>query len=122
MDRNRITTKTVRQLYRLYRSFLWFWGGLNFSLVGKRLTRFVLIWWLTQEANAAHLLTSLFLAMILPAIIASPFVGVLVDCFSRKKIIITAELVSFGVALTLVMLFMEWDCTSMAYFFTSVSK
>ena len=91
----------------LFKSFLWFWGALNFSLVGKRLTRFALIWWLTQEANAASLLTALFLAMVLPTIIASPFVGILIDRYSRKKIIITAELVSLSVALTLVTLFMS---------------
>lgn len=102
-----IISKGVDISLSLFRSFFWFWGALNFSLVGKRLTRFVLIWWLTQEANAASLLTSLFLAMILPTIIASPFIGILVDRFSRKKIIIIAELVSLGVALTLVALFMS---------------
>ena len=45
--------------------------------------------------------------MILPTIIVAPFVGILIDRYSRKKIVIIAELVSFGVALTLVMLFVS---------------
>ena len=60
--------------------------------------------------------------MILPTIIVSPFVGILIDRYSRKKIIIIAELVSFGVALTLVMLFTSGTVQAWHVFLLGVPK
>jgi DHA3 family macrolide efflux protein-like MFS transporter len=85
------------------RRFATIWTGQQLSLIGSSLGGFALVWWLTIETGSAQVLANAMIALLVPRIILWPFVGALVDRWSRKRIIVIADtwtaLVSLGLAL-----------------------
>lgn len=81
--------------------FLTIWGGQVVSMVGTSMTRFALLVW-SWEATGAATAPALVLAFtVSAAVLASPFAGVLVDRFDRKRVMIASDL---GAALATVAL------------------
>jgi DHA3 family macrolide efflux protein-like MFS transporter len=72
-------------------SFVFIWTGQAVSLIGSRLVRFALIWWLTIQTGSATLLAVAMIMMFLPQVIITPFAGPLVDRWSRRKTMIAAD-------------------------------
>ena len=71
--------------------FFTIWGGQALSLVGSALVQFALVWYLTQETGSATVLATATLIALLPQIFLGPFVGALIDRWSRRLIMIVAD-------------------------------
>lgn len=67
------------------------WLGQLVSLVGSGLTRFGLGVWVYQETGSVTRFALLFAAATLPTVLISPFAGVLVDRWDRRKTMILAD-------------------------------
>lgn len=74
------------------RTFFTIWSGQAFSLVGSAMVQFAIIWWLTSKTGSATVLSVSSLIAFLPQSILGPFVGPLIDRWSRKSIMIIADL------------------------------
>ncbi|NJN55311.1 MAG: MFS transporter [Anaerolineae bacterium] len=73
------------------RPFFILWAGQAISLFGSQIVQFALIWWLTQETGSATILAAASLVGLVPQVILGPFVGVLVDRWSRRWIMFVAD-------------------------------
>ena len=71
--------------------FFTMWTGQAFSLVGSALVRFALIWWLTEETGSPVVLSTASIVAMLPFVIIGPFVGALVDRWSRRWVMILSD-------------------------------
>ena len=69
-----------------FRSYLTFWSGQLVSLFGSSVAQFVIIWWITLETGSALYLSLASLLGFAPMIILSPFAGVFVDRWNRKRL------------------------------------
>jgi DHA3 family macrolide efflux protein-like MFS transporter len=71
--------------------FLLLWSGQALSLLGSQAVQFALVWWLTRETGSATVLaTATFLALA-PQVVLGPVIGALVDRWSRKRVMLTAD-------------------------------
>jgi DHA3 family macrolide efflux protein-like MFS transporter len=71
--------------------FFTIWTGQAISQLGSRMAGFALIWWMTKTTGSATVLaTGSFLAY-LPDVLLGPFVGVLVDRWNRKIVMIISD-------------------------------
>ncbi|MBN1286369.1 MAG: MFS transporter [Anaerolineae bacterium] len=73
------------------RTFVVVWLGQVVSLVGSGLTSFALSLWVYQHTGSATQFALLALAGVLPTIILSPFAGVLVDRWDRRRVMILSD-------------------------------
>lgn len=73
------------------RNFFTIWTGQAFSLFGSQLVQFALIWYLTKTTGSATILATASLVGLLPHVFLSPLVGVLVDRWNRRRIMIFAD-------------------------------
>ncbi|TRO55401.1 MFS transporter [Candidatus Bathyarchaeota archaeon] len=90
---------------RTFRHYLIFWGGQLASLAGTNIVNFSLVWWITIQTGSAFFLgISAFFAFG-SFILITPIAGVLVDRWSRKKVIIVADSILAMLSLILVILF-----------------
>ncbi len=71
--------------------FFTIWTGQAVSLLGSSLVQFALVWYLTKETGSATVLATATLAALLPQIVLGPFIGALVDRWSRRIIMIVAD-------------------------------
>lgn len=70
---------------------LFFIGGQSISLFGSMLVQYAIMWHITLETRSGLIMTLSILASFIPSLFLSPFAGVWVDRFNRKKIIILAD-------------------------------
>ena len=88
------------------KSFYLIWLGQAISLFGSAIVQFALIWWLTQETGSATVLATASLVGLLPPVLLGPFVGVLVDRWSRRLTLLFADgLVALA---TIVLAYLFW--------------
>lgn len=85
--------------------FMIIWTGQACSLLGSQLVQFALIWWLTRTSGSAIVLAYASLVALLPQILVGPFAGALVDRWSRRSVMISADSIVALATLTLVGLF-----------------
>ena len=71
--------------------FFSIWTGQQLSLIGSSIGGFALVWWLTIETGSAQVLATAMIVLLMPRIALWPFVGALVDRWSRKKVIAIAN-------------------------------
>jgi DHA3 family macrolide efflux protein-like MFS transporter len=71
--------------------FIGIWAGQALSLVGSRVAQFGLVWWLTESTGSATVLATATLMALLPGIVLGPLVGVLVDRWNRRWVMIAAD-------------------------------
>lgn len=86
-----------------------FWAifcGQAASLIGSALTQFVLIWWITDTTGSVSALAFAGLVALLPQALLGPLGGTLADRYSRRFIMIAADLVSALCMLVLIALFL----------------
>ena len=74
------------------RPFFVIWSGQACSLLGSQLVQFALVWWLTKATGSATVLALASLAALLPQVLLGPIAGALVDRWSRRAIMIAADL------------------------------
>jgi MFS transporter, DHA3 family, macrolide efflux protein len=73
------------------RAFFILWSGQAVSLFGSQLVQFALIWWLTKTTGSPTVLALASMAGLLPQVLLGPFVGVLVDRWSRRAVMLAAD-------------------------------
>lgn len=109
MEQKTESQKADMQKEKSLRPFFTLWSGQAVSLFGSQIVQFGLIWWLTQETGSATTLAMASLVGLLPMVLLGPFVGVLVDRWSRRWTMFTADSV---VALSsLVLAYLFWAGT-----------
>ncbi len=74
------------------RTFFIIWSGQAFSLLSSALVQFAIILWVTIETGSASVLAMAAIAGLIPQIVLGPFIGVWVDRWNRKAIMIVADL------------------------------
>ncbi|SHN83108.1 MFS transporter [Desulfitobacterium chlororespirans] len=91
------------------RSFYTLWAGQAVSLITSAVLQMAIIWHLTEETGSAMVLSIATLVGFLPQAILGPFIGVLVDRYHRKYVMIGADLLiaAVGLVLALASLAME---------------
>lgn len=87
-----------------------FWsifGGQALSLVGSSLTQFVLLWWITDTTGSVAALSIAGMAALLPQAVLGPLGGTLADRYSRRLLMIVADVASALCMLVLIALFLS---------------
>ncbi|MBN1535752.1 MAG: MFS transporter [Anaerolineales bacterium] len=67
------------------------WTGQAFSLFGSSLVQFALVWYLTQRTGSATILATATLVAFLPDVFLGPYIGALVDRWSRRLVMMAAD-------------------------------
>lgn len=74
------------------RKFAVIWTGQTISIFTSSIIQMAIIWYLTDKTKSATILSLATLAGFLPQAVLGPFIGVLIDRYDRKKIMILADL------------------------------
>ncbi|WP_206185895.1 MFS transporter [Sphingosinicella sp. BN140058] len=80
--------------------------GQALSLIGSALTQFVLIWWITDTTGSVSALAIAGVVALLPQALLGPLGGTLADRWSRRAIMIAADLISAICMTVLIALFL----------------
>ncbi|MGB1252412.1 MAG: MFS transporter, partial [Candidatus Promineifilaceae bacterium] len=89
------------------KTFLIIWFGQFVSLVGTGVTRFALLIWAYQQTGEATTLALLGFFVFVPYALISPFAGVLVDRFDRRKVMMATDGAMGVITITLLILFAQ---------------
>lgn len=87
------------------KKFLVLWSSQAASQFGSAVVQFALAWYLTRQTGSATVLATALMAALVPQIVLGPFVGPFIDRWSRKKIMIFADLYISLLTVVLVILF-----------------
>ncbi|HEM3629269.1 TPA: macrolide efflux MFS transporter Mef(A) [Streptococcus suis] len=89
--------------------FYTIWAGQAVSLITSAILQMAIIFYLTEKTGSAMVLSMASLVGFLPYAVFGPAIGVLVDRYDRKKIMIGADLIiaAAGAVLAIVALYME---------------
>ncbi len=89
--------------------FFTIWAGQAISLITSAILQMAIIFYLTEKTGSAMVLSMASLIGFLPYAILGPAIGVLVDRYDRKKIMICADLsiAAAGAVLAIVALYMD---------------
>jgi DHA3 family macrolide efflux protein-like MFS transporter len=74
-----------------FKSYLFFWIGQLFSLLGSSIIRFVIVWWIAIETLDPIIVSIAFFLGSLPMVIIPPLIGVFIDRWNRKIVIALAD-------------------------------
>ncbi|MCT8136741.1 MFS transporter [Anaerobacillus sp. CMMVII] len=77
-----------------FKMFVLIWVGQFVSVIGTSLTSFALGFWVLTETGSVTQFSMIILSLVLPTVIVSPFAGVIIDRFSRKKLMILSNCVA----------------------------
>ncbi|MGI6153866.1 MAG: MFS transporter [Christensenellaceae bacterium] len=80
------------------KSFFTIWTGQAISQITSGVLQMALIWYITFQTNSAAVLSLASIIAFLPQAILGPFIGVLIDRWDRKKIMILSDLFIAAVA------------------------
>ncbi|MEB3212324.1 MAG: MFS transporter [Leptolyngbyaceae bacterium] len=87
------------------RTFILVWLGQTMSLVGSQMTHFALTIWIWQRTGEATSISLLAFFIQVPILVASIFVGILVDRFNRKMLMMVGDAIAgFSTILILILL------------------
>lgn len=75
----------------MMKTFLTIWLGQFISRIGTAMTRFALLIWVYEQTGSATNVALLGFAAFLPMVLVSPFAGVWIDRFDRRKILMLAD-------------------------------
>jgi DHA3 family macrolide efflux protein-like MFS transporter len=92
--------------------FLVLWSGQALSLLGSLAVQFALIWWLTEQTGSAAVLAMAALLGLLPTVVLGPVIGVLVDRWDRKRVMLAADAMVALASLVLAGLFYTGAATT----------
>lgn len=88
-----------------FRSYLFFWTGQLFSLLGSLIVFFVIFVWITDVTGSALMLALGNFIYLIPMLIITPFAGVISDRYYRKNIILIADSLQAYFTLILIIFF-----------------
>ena len=85
-------------------TFLTVWAGQFVSTLGSSLTAFAAAWWVFERTGSATQFSLTVLFEVLPFVVLSPFAGVLVDRYSRRRVMISSDTVAAASSAALLLL------------------
>lgn len=88
------------------RNFFIIWTGQAFSQLSSAVLQFAIVWYLTKLTGSALVLSAAMMMGFLPQGILGPFIGVFIDRYNRKRIMIVSDL--FISAASFVMVIAGW--------------
>lgn len=88
------------------RNFFTIWIGQAFSQLSSSVLQFAIIWYLTNKTGSAVVLSIAMMMGFLPQGLLGPFIGVWIDRYNRKRIMIISDL--FISAASLAMVIAGW--------------
>lgn len=99
----------TKETLKWKRDFFTIWTGQAISLFTSAILQMAIIFYLTEKTGSAMVLSIASLVGFLPYAVFGPMIGVLVDRYDRKKIMIGADLIiaAAGAALAIIALYME---------------
>lgn len=81
--------------------FFTLFAGQALSLLSSNAVQFAIIWWITIQTGSAIALTVASIAGLLPQVLLGPFAGVLIDRYSRTKVMAIADVAVAAASLAL---------------------
>mgnify|MGYP000966775503 FL=1 len=84
------------------KNFFTIWTGQAFSQLSSSVLQFAIVWYLTDKTGSALVLSASMLMGFLPQGVLGPFIGVFIDRYSRKKIMIISDLLIAAASFLLV--------------------
>ena len=102
MKCNRTEVIAVEKNHNWKRSFTILWTGQMVSIFTSAVIQMSIIWYLTDTTGSAAILSLATLVGFLPQAILGPFIGVLIDRYNRRTIMILSDLFIALVTLVLV--------------------
>ncbi|MFX1312903.1 MAG: MFS transporter, partial [Promethearchaeota archaeon] len=69
---------------KTFRSYIFFWLGQLFSLLGSSIIGFVITWWIADTTRSPIFLSVAAFTSSLPMVILTPLMGVYIDRWNRK--------------------------------------
>nr|WP_275299591.1 macrolide efflux MFS transporter Mef(A) [Clostridium sp. YIM B02506] len=99
----------IKQNSKWKQDFFTIWTGQAISLISSAILQMAIIFYLTEKTGSAMVLSIASLVGFLPYAVFGPAIGVLVDRYDRKKIMIVADLIiaGAGAILAIIALYME---------------
>ena len=82
----------VRQIEK--HTVIWFLGAQTVSLFGSLIVQFAVVWYVTLVTESATMLAVSAISGFLPQLAVSVFAGVWIDRYSRKKVIVAADMLT----------------------------
>ena len=89
-----------------FKSYISFWTGQMFSLLGSSIVQFVVIWWITIETESPIYLSIAAFLGFLPMVVISPIAGVFIDRWNRKLTIAITDFLQAVITVWLIFLIM----------------
>ena len=77
-----------------WNTFLVVWAGQFVSTLGSSLTAFAAAWWVFERTGSATQFSLTVLFEVLPFVFVSPFAGVIVDRYSRRRVMVLSDTVA----------------------------
>lgn len=74
------------------KNFFTIWTGQAISQLSSSVLQFAIVWYLTDQTGSALVLSAAMMMGFLPQGLLGPFIGVLIDRYSRKRIMIISDL------------------------------
>lgn len=74
------------------KNFFTIWTGQAFSQLSSSVLQFAIVWYLTDQTGSAMVLSVAMMMGFLPQGVLGPFIGVFIDRYSRKRIMIISDL------------------------------
>lgn len=84
------------------KNFFTIWIGQAFSQLSSSILQFTIVWYLTDHTGSAMVLSVAMMMGFLPQGLLGPFIGVFIDRYSRKKIMIISDLLISAASLVMV--------------------
>ncbi len=84
------------------RNFFTIWTGQAFSQLSSSILQFAIVWYLTDQTGSAMVLTVAMMMGFLPQGILGLFIGVFIDRYNRKRIMIISDLLISAASFVLV--------------------
>lgn len=88
-----------------FKSYLFFWLGQLFSVLGSAISQFTIIWWINDTTGSTMLLSLAAFFYMLPMTIVVALAGVVIDRWNRKTIIVVVDSLQAYVMLIIIILF-----------------
>ncbi|MCK4779225.1 MAG: MFS transporter, partial [Candidatus Lokiarchaeota archaeon] len=88
-----------------FKSYLFFWSGQLFSLLGSMVVFFVIIVWIAQVYKDPMICAFASFLYVLMMTICMPFAGVIADRINRKTLILIVDSMQAFVTIILIILF-----------------
>jgi len=88
-----------------FRSYIFFWSGQLFSLLGSSIVQFVIIYWITIITKNMTIISIAAFFSFLPQFILGPLAGVFTDRWNRKMLLVFSDFFQALTTFSLVLLF-----------------